>query len=529
MVETPVFSKAAVAAPHHLAAETGKALLGEGANAIEAMIGMAATIAVVYPHMNAIGGDGFWLIREPSGKVLYIEACGPAGSGATIERYRELGYDAIPARGPLAAVTVPGTIGGWQMAQEIAQAVGGKLPRTDLMHDAISLARDGYKQSKTEGVARPFEFAVLCEAPGFAETYLVDGKIPPAGTLRHNLKLADTLDHLALSGFEDFYRGDIGRELATDMEKLGIGITRSDLETYHAMRREPLQLKLPGRTHYNAPPPTQGLASLMILGIFDRLGIKEAESFAHIHALVEASKRALAIRDRVCTDFDALTVDPDAYLCLDAFEREVSKIDMKRAASLPLPPGAGDTIWMGAIDASGRAVSFIQSIYWEYGSGCVLPRTGVDLQNRGISFSLDPKAINPLTPGRRPFHTLNPALTVFDDGRVLSYGSMGGDGQPQFQAQVMTRILFGEGLAGAVEAPRFLFGKTWGNATTTLKLEPRFDSRLFEQLEKAGHEIEILSEPYASDVGHAGALMHFPNKRVEATHDPRSDGGAAGV
>jgi gamma-glutamyltranspeptidase/glutathione hydrolase len=134
-----------------------------------------------------------------------------------------------------------------------------------------------------------------------------------------------------------------------------------------------------------------------------------------------------------------------------------------------------------------------------------------------------------LKPGRRPFHTLNPALTVFDDGRILSYGSMGGDGQPQFQAQVMTRILFGEGLAGAVEAPRFLFGKTWGDATTTLKLEPRFDSRIFEQLEKAGHEIEILSEPYASRVGHAGALMHFPKGKVEATHDPRSDGGAAGV
>jgi gamma-glutamyltranspeptidase/glutathione hydrolase len=529
MVETPVFSKAAVAAPHHLAAEAGRALMGEGANAIEAMIGMAATIAVVYPHMNAIGGDGFWLIREPSGKVLYIEACGYAGSEATMERYKSLGYDSIPARGPLSALTVPGTVGGWQLAHEIAQAVGGRVPRTDLLHDAIALARDGYAQSKTEAAAKPFEFAALCEAPGFAETFLIDGKIPPEGTLRHNAKLADTLGHLALAGFDDFYRGDISRELAFDMEKLGNGITRADLERYHAIRREPLQLRVKDRMHYNAPPPTQGLASLMILGIFDRLDVKDKESFAHIHALVEASKRAIAIRDRVCTDFDALTIDPDTFLCLDTFEREASKIDMKRAAAFPLPPSEGDTIWMGAIDASGRAVSFIQSIYWEYGSGCVLPRTGIHLQNRGISFSLDPKAVNPLKPGRRPFHTLNPPLTVFDDGRVLSYGSMGGDGQPQFQAQVMTRILFGEGLAGAVEAPRFLFGKTWGDATTTLKLEPRFDSRLFEQLDKAGHEIEILSEPYASRCGHAGALMRYPSGKVEATHDPRSDGCAAGV
>ncbi len=529
MIDTPVFSKAAVAAPHHLAAQTGKALLAEGANAIEAMLGMAATIAVVYPHMNGIGGDGFWLIREPSGKVLYIEACGFAGSEATIERYRELGYDSIPARGPLAALTVPGTLGGWQLALEIAQAVGGRVPRSDLLHDAIDLARNGYAQSKTEAAAQPFEFAALCDAPGFAESFLVDGKIPPEGTLRRNVKLADTLDHLAKAGFEDFYRGDIGRELAADMEKLGNGVTRADLERYAAVRREPLSLRLPGRTHYNAPPPTQGLASLMILGIFNQLDVKEAESFAHIHGLVEASKRALAIRDRVCTDFDALTVDPDAYLCLDAFQREASKISMTRAASFPLPPEEGDTIWMGAIDAQGRAVSFIQSIYWEYGSGCVLPRTGVNLQNRGISFSLDPKARNPLRPGRRPFHTLNPPLTVFDDGRVLSYGSMGGDGQPQFQAQVMTRILFGEGLAGAVEAPRFLFGKTWGDATTTLKLEPRFDGRLFEQLEKAGHDIEIFEAPYVSRVGHAGALMRSIKGNVEATHDPRSDGGAAGL
>jgi oxamate amidohydrolase len=529
MIETPAFSRAAAAAPHHLAAETGRALLAEGGNAIEAMIGMAATIAVVYPHMNGIGGDGFWLIREPSGKVLYIEACGFAGSLATIERYRALGYDAIPARGPLAALTVPGTIGGWQLALEIAQAVGGKIPRTDLLHDAVRFARDGYPQSRTEAEGKPFEFAALCEAPGFAETFLVDGKFPPEGTLRRNLKLADTLDQLAQAGFEDFYRGDIGRELAADMEKLGIGITRADLEHFRALRREPLSLRLPGRTHYNAPPPTQGLASLMILGIFNQLGVREAESFEHIHALVEASKRGLAIRDRVCTDFDALTVDPDGFLCLDAFEREAAKINMKRAAPFPLPAGDGDTVWMGTIDAEGRAVSFIQSIYWEYGSGCVLPRTGVNLQNRGSSFSLDPKALNPLRPGRRPFHTLNPALTVFDDGRVLSYGSMGGDGQPQFQAQVMTRILFGEGLAGAVEAPRFLFGKTWGDTTTTLKLEPRFDSRLFEQLEKAGHEIEIYPEPYVSGVGHAGGVMRFPNGKVEAVHDPRSDGGAAGL
>jgi len=530
MLETPVYSKAAVAAPHQRAAEAGQALLAEGANAIEAMIGMAATIAIVYPHMNSLGGDGFWLIREPGGKVAYIEACGPAGSGATIKRYRDAGYDTIPARGPLAALTLPGTVGGWAKAQELSRAIGGRMPDKELLFEATKAAREGYPVSRTEAEVQPHEYAALCEAPGFAAAFLADGKLPPEGTLRKSPALADLLMQLAEGGFEDFYRGEIARELAYDLEGLGGLITRDDLAAYRAVYRPPLHLKLPGRTHYNAPLPTQGLASLIILGLFDRLDIKEAESFAHTHALVEASKRALAIRNRVCTDYDFRLHEAADFLTPEALAREASKISLGRAARWPLPPEEGDTIWMGAIDSSGLAVSFIQSIYWEYGSGCVLPRTGLLMQNRGFSFSLDKNAVNPLQPGRRPFHTLNPPLTVFDDGRVLSYGAMGGDGQPQFQAQVMTRILFGQGLAEAVDAPRFLFGKTWGEASTTLKVEPRFDGALIEKLDRAGHEIEVLAKPYMSKVGHAGALMRMPKRgEVHATHDPRADGGPAGL
>ena len=313
------------------------------------------------------------------------------------------------------------------------------------------------------------------------------------------------------------------------MERIGAMGTREDLAAYRAQWREPLSLRLTGRTHYNAPPPTQGLASLILLGIFDRLGPVKPESFEHIHGLVEASKRALAIRDRVCTDFDRLTYAPSDFLTPRALRREADMIDMTRAATPPIRPAHGDTVWMGAIDASGLAVSFIQSIYWEYGSGCVLPRTGVLLQNRGSSFSLDPAAVNPLQPGRRPVHTLNPPLAVFDDGRIVAYGAMGGDGQPQFQAQVFTRMLMGESVASALDRPRFLFGKSWGTDTSALSVEPRFDDSLLAALRRAGHDLAVTETPYSDHLGHAGALARRPDGRIEAGHDPRSDGGAAGI
>jgi oxamate amidohydrolase len=529
MIETEVFARAAVAAPHRLAAESGKKILAEGGNAIEAMLAMAATIAVVYPHMNAIGGDAFWIIREPSGEIQYIEACGYAGSEAKLARYRDLGHTIIPQRGPLAAVTIPGTVGGYIVAHDIAKAEGARLPLADLLHDAWEFAKSGYKVSDNESKAVPFEFEQLKNAPFFAENYLVEGKIAPAGTLRTNPKLADTFEHLGKTGLDDFYRGDIGREIAADMERLGVPATRSDLESYRAVIRTPLSLALEGRTHFNSPPPTQGLASLYTLGVFARLGITKAESFEHIHGLVEISKRALVLRDRTWTDYDHVARDPANFLTPASLDREAAAISFDRAAPYPLAPSDGDTIWMGAIDADGRAVSFIQSLYWEYGSGCVLPQTGILLQNRGCAFSLDPKSLNPLIPGRRPPHTLNPALTIFNDGRIMSHGTMGGDGQPQFQTQVFTRYLLGTPLAPAIDAPRFLFGKLWGAESETLKLEPRFDDTLVRRLRNAGHDVEIASDPYSSRFGHAGGLVRHPDGRIEAAHDPRSDGGSAGI
>jgi gamma-glutamyltranspeptidase/glutathione hydrolase len=509
----------------------GRDILAGGGNALEATVAMAAVMAVVYPHMNGIGGDGVWLVHQPGGRVRAIEACGAAGSLATAARYRGAGYDAIPFRGPEAALTVAGTVGGWEMALDYAHSLGGRRPLRDLLAAAISLARVGYPVSASEARDGPNLEQDLLAAPGFTETFRPGNERPKEGDIRGLPTLADTLAHLAHAGLDDFYRGDVAREIAADLERIGAPITRSDLAAFRPKVREPLHARLRDATVYNTPPPTQGIAALLILGIYQRLGIAGRESVAHHHGLIEATKRAFRIRDRVVTDGDRLEQDPIRLLSPEVFEREAATIDMRRAAPFSTIAGDGDTVWIGAVDDQGLAVSFLQSVYWEWGSGCVLPATGILWQNRGASFSLDPQATNPLEPGRRPFHTLNPALAVFADRRVMAYGSMGGDGQPQFQAQIFARYAdFGEGLAAAVDAPRWLLGRTWGAPSASLKLEDRFDPSIVAGLARLGHEVEELGVPYADSAGHAGMLVKHPRDgRVEAAHDPRSDGGAEGL
>jgi oxamate amidohydrolase len=517
-----------VAAPHHAAAEAGRAVLAEGGNAIEAMVAMAATIAAVYPHMNHIGGDGFWLIRERNGRVRALMAPGRAGARAQRELYRDL--ETIPARGPLAALTVPGAIGGWALALEAARAAGGKLPLDTLLSHAIGHARDGYVVTRSQARLTAEKLAELKDVPGFAQTFLVDGKPPQAGTTMRQRALAATLDHLAHAGLDDFYRGDVGHEIAADLERIGSPVTRADLAQHRASVAEPLSVTLETGTLYNTPPPTQGLASLIILALFERLRVGEAEGFDHVHGIVEATKRAFRVRDRIVTDPDRLPAPSERFLDRAFLDGEAQAIDRRKAARWPAPSGEGDTIWMGAADREGLAVSYIQSLYWEFGSGCVLPATGVLMQNRGASFSLDPGALNALAPGRLPFHTLNPALAVLADGRVIAYGTMGGDGQPQSQAALFSRhVLFRQPLDRAIDAPRWLLGRTWGSPHTNLRLESRFDGNLIDRLLSAGHDVEVLPEPYSDTMGHAGGVVLHPNGTLEGAHDPRADGGAAGV
>ncbi len=533
MIETPRATRGMVVAPHHLAAQAGLSVLRDGGNAIEAMVAAAATIAVVYPHMNALGGDNFWLISEGGKPPVAIDACGAAAGLASLDFYKVHGATmAIPSRGPLAALTMAGAVSGWQRALELAKAWGGRLPLSRILADAIHHARSGYPVSATQSKNNAGKRAELESMPGFKAVFMPSGSPPEIGSLMRLPALADTLEHLAKAGLDDFYRGDVARRLAAELEAAGSPLRRDDFERHKALTLPPLEVKLTHGTAYGMPPPTQGLASMMILGIFDKLGVEKAEGFDHIHGLVEATKRAFLVRDAHVTDPLYMKHDPQGFLADHLLAEEAARIDRAKALPWPQVAAKGDTVWLGAIDGEGRAVSFIQSIYWEFGSGVVSPSTGIVWQNRGTSFSLDPKKQNALEPHRRPFHTIQPALALLDDGRVMPWGTMGGEGQPQTKAAVYTRhVVFGEDLQRAVSAPRWVLGRTWGSEITNLRMESRFDPALVEQMRRAGHDIEVVG-PFEEMMGHAGALvLHRSGAKagtIEGASDPRSDGAAVG-
>jgi gamma-glutamyltranspeptidase len=528
MLKSAFASNGMVVAPHHLAAESGLAVLREGGNALEAMIAAAASIAVVYPHMNSIGGDGFWVISPAHGDPMAIDACGAAGTGATIARYRDEGLDAVPARGPLAALTVAGTVSGWGLAKEISESWGGRLPLERLVADAVAYARDGVAVTQGQVSNTMAKLPEMGSATGFAEVYTPDGELPEIGDVFRQPRLATTLEQIGRAGTEDFYRGDLAAAIAADLEFVGSPVHGSDLAAHKARAVTPLSLRVGDATVYNMRPPTQGLASLLILGVFEKLACAEADGFDFVHLLVEASKQAFAIRDQYVTDEAFMAATPESFLTEDVIARLADGVDSQRASDWKRGGTDSDTVWLGAIDGDGNAVSFIQSVYWEFGSGLVLPDTGITWQNRGASFALDPDALNPLQPGRKPFHTLNPAMARLDDGRVLSYGTMGGEGQPQTQAAVFNRIVrYGQPVQAAITAPRWLLGRTWGSDSTNLKIESRFPDAVIEALRNAGQDVEVV-EPFSDLMGHAGALLRRPDGMIEAGFDPRSDGAARG-
>ena len=528
MLQTARSTRGMVVAPHHLAAQAGLAVLREGGNAIEAMIAAASTIMVVYPHMNALGGDNFWLVSDGGKPPVGIDASGAAAAMASADFYASQGHAAIPARGPLAALTVPGAVSGWQEALRISRIWGGALPLSRLLADAVHYARHGMPVARTlhdDAMSKRHELEAV---PGFAATFLPANAAPKIGTHFVQEKIAATLERLAEAGLEDFYRGDLARSMARDLEASGSPLRLADLEGHLAHQVEALTVELAAARLYNMPPPTQGLASLMTLAIFERLGCREPETFDYVHGLVEAAKRAFLVRDAHVTDPAYMQAEPHTFLRSEALDADARDIDPGKALPWPQPASPGDTVWLGAFDGEGRAVSFIQSIYWEFGSGLVLPESGVLWQNRGTSFSLNKTAVNALKPGRKPFHTIQPAMALFKDGRVMPYGTMGGEGQPQTQSAIYTRYaVYGQELQQAITAPRWLLGRTWGEERTNLRLENRFDTALVDALAKAGHEVEVVG-PFDEAMGHAGALVRHPSGVIEGASDPRCDGALAG-
>jgi gamma-glutamyltranspeptidase len=527
-------------APHNLAAESAVSVLREGGNALEAMIAAAATIAVVYPHMNSIGGDGFWVINGPGNLAGGIDASGAAAGLASQEWFLEKNiHDKIPFRGGVAALTVAGTISGWGKAQALSQkALGGRLPLSRLVADAAYLAECGIPVTGSQHASTRAKLDELKHQPGFSETFLIQGEIPEQGAWFKQPRLARTLTQIGREGTESFYRGRLAKQIASELKALGSPLKLADLNRHQAQLVDPLTTKVSAKALgpnasarlFNMVPPSQGLVSLMILGIMERLkgwGL-DPEGADFIHAQVEATKIAFKIRDRHLTDRAFMKISPSSLLEDDHLNLLAKQINSNQAAPWGTKTSAGDTIWMGVVDKNGVSVSFIQSIYHEFGSGIVLPQTGINWQNRGCSFSLDPGHINALVPFKKPFHTLNAGMAQMSSGGSMVYGTMGGDGQPQTQATIFLRAMqFGDHPQLAVERPRWLLGRTWGVPSDTLKLESRFDAAVFTKLRALGHEVETLTD-WDESVGHAGMIIRHANGVLQGGFDPRSNGAAIG-
>ncbi len=532
MLETVRAFGGMATAPHHLAARAGARVLAEGGNAVEAAVSMAAAIAVVYPHMNGLGGDNFWIIHRPGMAPIGIDACGAAADAANLNYY--VGLGAIPSRGPKAALTVAGAVSGWQQALALSNdQMGGTLTLARLLEDAIHYAENGSAVTRSLQENIRIKAPEMAGAPGFATTYKPGGRGVGVGERLCQPALATTLRRLAKAGLDDFYRGDLGHAIGDELAAVGSPLTSDDLARHQALTVAPLSVDVAGHQVFNMPPPTQGLASLMLLAIYDRLGVTKAEGFDFVHGLVEATKQAFRVRDRHIGDPAYMTVEPNDFLAAPALDAMAADIDRDRAAPWPDAGPDSDTVWFAAMDAAGNTVSMIQSLYWEFGSGVVLPGTGITWQNRGTSFSLDPGHHNVLKPGRRPFHTIQPALAHLSDGRVMAYGTMGGEGQPQTQAMVFARhVLHGQDLQQAVTAPRWLLGRTWGTETTSLRIEDRIGAEVIAALRAAGHDVEVTG-PFDEVMGHAGGLVHHTTGPLaglmEGATDPRSDGAVAAL
>jgi oxamate amidohydrolase len=538
--KTVLSTNGMVSSPHYLASQTAVHMLANGGNAVEAAIAGAAVMAVVYPHMNTIGGDNFWLIYSAkTGKLQGLESTGPAGEKATIDFFRSQGYEQIPARGYLAANTVPGTVAGWQAAYEYAQEMEGAIAWPDLLAAAVEYAEHGFPVSvnQTQWLLEYLhspdtEFGDLRRFDGFRAVFCKpDGAAYQTGEILRQTDLATTLKRIAEHGGREFYTGETARRIVADLQAHGGILTLDDFAQYAARKVEPISVDYRGYQAYNLPPPSQGIASLQILSILNQFDLKQmGEGTAdYYHLIVEAIKLAFADRDRWLSDPDFVDI-PLAQLLSQQHNQALSQqIDMHAAKLVSDNSLSSDTAWLGVVDKAGNAVSMIQSVADGFGSGIIAQGTGVLLQNRAKFFSLDPSHVNCLKPRKRSYHTLNPAILLQHGQPYMVYGTMGGEGQPQTQAALVTRVVdFNFPAQVAVEAPRWIQGRNLGSQTNELKIEGRVPDAVIEELQQRGHSINV--QPDFTDVmGHAGVIVIDPVSQVRAGGaDPRGDGLAIG-
>ena len=528
MDETETFAVAGLVAPHPLAAAAGRDVLAEGGNTIEAAIAMAAVSAVVLPERNGLGGDGLWLIRDagPRGRTRALDGRGAVGAAARLSFYRERGHAAMPPHGAEAVASVPGAVAAWSEAHALSTAKGGRLPLSRLLAPAAAAARRGWAVAAPEAAVLAALGPALSAVPGFAAAFLVDGKAPEAGAQVCLPALAAALDHLALSGLDDLYRGDVGRELAVDLADRASPLGRADLRAAEARWREARSLDL-DRHALTVPPTRAGLWAAVTLGLFAGLGPEgfdatPRDGFAHWHGLI-GSLRAAARRIDAA---EAGGHDPAELLDAARLARASLALDRARAAPAEPPrpwPIDEAAVWIGAVDREGAAVSLVQTLGGPYGSGVVSGRTGILLGNRAAALSLDPDLGPVLRPGRRvPLRSL-PALTAAPRaGRVAAIGAAGDQGAV-LVTQVASLLLRGDGLGDAMARPRIAFGAVPGDGDAAVLVDDDRQPGPAARLRSAGH---VLLPAAPAAFGTVGAAVRDETGRVAAF----AEGGAvAGI
>jgi gamma-glutamyltranspeptidase len=524
-----------VATPHVLASQSGVAAMRAGGNALDAAIAAAATISVVYPHMNGIGGDNFWLIHDaPASRLAALCGAGRSARAASIEWYAERGIrGSIPSRGGPAALTVPGVVDGWWQAHQYSsRSMGSTLTWKSLLADAIAYAREGFPASDGQRVAPPREpdlFGSTAIASIKQDLWpLYHPDVLGQGPLVQR-DLALTLEAVRDGGPDAFYGGDIAKRIVAAAARAGSPLRVEDFVEHRSDWMEPLRMAYGKGLAASFPPPTQGMSALAMLAVADGFDVSELDEADYIHLFVEAAKLAFEDRDRYLTDPAWMEKTPGDLLAPERIAELRARVDMRRALpTAPAGPMGGDTIAIVTADAQGNAVSLIQSLYFTWGSGLVAGDTGVVLQNRGSFFSLDPAQANALAPRKWTMHTLIPSMYLEGGRPRFVYGTMGGEGQPQTQAALLTRRLDRSlGPQACVEAPRWLYGRTWGAPSRALNLEGRYGAALASDLAARGHDVKMAGE-WDDLFGHAHCIWLDPDGGLVGGSDPRADGAALG-
>ena len=514
-----------VASSQPLASMAGCRVLGEGGNAVDAAVATLATLSVVEPHMVGLGGDAFALIYlAETDQMVGLNASGRAPAAATPEWFASRGMDSMPEAGIL-TVTVPGALMGWAQAVERY----GRMDLERLFREAVYYAEEGFPVSEVIAGEWHQAEALLCRPQSAPGPFLPGGRAPRPGQVFRNPDLAGSLRLIAKQGIETFYGGELGRRIADFCRDQGGLLSLEDLAAHRVEWVEPITRDYRGFTVCELPPNGQGVTALEILNIlegYDLAGLGH-NSPRHLHLLIEAVKLAFADRDHFISDPQFVSVPVERMLSPEYGRHCRSLIHPDRAMPPP-PPGAfppgSDTVYVATADAEGNAVSFISSLFNPFGSGMVVEGTGIMLQSRGRSFCLDPKRANCLQPGKRPFHTIIPAMLEQEGRFLMAFGVMGADMQPQGQVQFLCNLIdFGMNLQEAMDAPRVF--RTQGSEVHFEEgIAPRTINRLLEM----GHQLD----PTPSPVNKAGGGQAVWRDHQEgcwlAASDRRKDGCAVG-